>query len=183
MYGEGGAYAAWAAYLEEWSAGGNPDSAMLPPMDPHELTEDARARFGSRLSEALQRRLKRWAEDFTRGTGNARDAFAFQLVLAQARDGLRSIRALGAHPGLPEELRSRFTELVDGQVRSAQDLLERQFDQLARRPGADLRAIDERRRALRDGPLTAVSTEAPGPVADPWLPGPGTGGRRRVIPG
>ncbi len=183
MYGDGGAYAAWAAFLEEWSAGGNPDSAMLPPMDPRELTEDARARFGQRISEALGRRLRVWADDFSRGTGNARDTFGFELVLAQARDGLRGVRALGAHPGLPEELRARLTELVDGQVRATQEQLERQLDQAARQRGADLRAIEGRRRALRSGPLTVVSAEAPGPAADPWLPGPGAGGGRRVIPG
>lgn len=183
MYGDGGAYAAWAAFLEEWSAGGNPDAALLPPMDLREFTEDARARFGHRLTEALGGRLRLWADDFTRGAGRARDTFGFELVLAQAREGLRGIRALGGHPGLPEELRTRLTELVDGQVRATQEQLERQLDQLARQPGADLRAVEGRRRALRSGPLTVVSTEAPGPAADPWRRGPGAGGGRRVIPG
>ncbi|MGI5245919.1 hypothetical protein [Dactylosporangium sp. CA-139066] len=175
MWGDGGPYARWAAFLEQWSAGAPADPADLPALAPADLPPDGWERLGNRLSGAVSQRLQDWARALSAGLSGARDEFSVARALVQARGGLHPVRSLAAHPALPEDLRRRLAEIVDTSIASAQDQLERQVDGL-RRGGAPKSVVDARLRTIRDNPLTAA---APAARPDAWLGA--TAGRRRVV--
>lgn len=184
MWGGGGTYQAWADFLQRWGAagaaggdggvgGGVGDGAGLPALVPTEFTGDSWERLTRRLTDAIDRRLRAWAESLTRGMAEARDEFGVGRALGNARLELRPIRALATHPALPRELSAGLVDLLDRQVRSVQRLLEEQVAD-ARRRGADRRVVDARLRTIRDHDLTAA------PAGDGWA-APATPTRRRVL--
>lgn len=194
MWTTGGSYGAWAEFLERFASGETVDPSRLPALQAEDFPPDGWERFGRRLGEGVSGRLNLWAEGLNRGISEARDEFEVGRALASARIGLRTVRALARHPGLPAELRDRLLESVDGQVRKAQDELEAQVEQ-DRRRGARPQDVEARLRTLRDNRLTAVLLEdpgrppgpapAPGPLqastpAAPWAVDPGTTPRRRL---
>lgn len=180
MWSSGGAYNAWADYLELWAAGESPDDSQLPKLEPGDFTVDTWQRFGDRLVEAVSRRLHTWSAALSHAVGATSDEFSVGRALSQSREGLRSVRRLAAHPSLEPELRGKIARLVDDQIRDAQRLLEEQVNRISH-DGADLR-----RRTIRDNPLTAVLSE---PVTTPgssslspgWLTEPGARTVRRII--
>ncbi len=179
MWGDGGHYHRWASFLERWGAGEQVDPATLPALSPQDFTGDSWERFTLRLTDALSKRLQLWADELTRAMGEARDEFGVARALGQSRSGLRTVRALAAHPGIPEELRSRVAELMDRQVRSAQKSLEDQVDSM-RRSGVSHRDVEARRRTIRDNSLLAVTREETLPVQNAQSDGERPA-RRRVI--
>ena len=185
LRGDGGAYQTWVTFLHAWAAGEPVDPAALPALRQEDFDADTWVRLTTHVVTAFGARLARWSEGLVRALNEARDEFGFGRELAQARTGLRSVRALAAHPGLPESLRSKLGELVDEQIPRLQAQLEQNLEDEARR-GADARFVERRRRTLRDNALTAVlkSPEAaPAPPADPWASyAPGAPTRRRVLP-
>ncbi|MFC9278871.1 hypothetical protein [Streptomyces collinus] len=180
LWGDGGPYQAWVGFLGRWAAHESADPAGLPPLAEEQYDSDTWARLTQHLTGALNTRLVTWAEHLVRALGEARDEFSFGRELAQARTGLHTIRALAAHPGLPESLRTRLTELVDNEITQVQAQLERNLDAEARR-GTDPRLVERRRRTLRDNALTATFTVSPGP--DAWSYDPAAPPRRRILPG
>ncbi|MER7673392.1 hypothetical protein ABTY61_33705 [Kitasatospora sp. NPDC096128] len=178
----GGAYHAWADFLERWSAGEPVDDTGLPALTRADFPEDTWQRLGARIREALQQRLQAWADALVAAVNAADDEFAAGRALAQARTGLHRIRALAGHPQLPADLREKLTAIIDEQTRRAQQDLEHELERRASRE-QDQQAVDARRRTLRDNPLTAVITATP--PADPggWSYDPADGPRRRIVPG
>src|SRR4051812_44747015 len=159
MWISGGAYDAWVTFLDRWSAGETIPMDALPALRPQDYPADGWVRISDRLLAAISARLQRWADSLTRAIGAARDEFAAGAALAQARDGVYAVRALAAHPGLPPELREKVQELVEHQVRTAQESLERQVDQL-RRQGVPAQQVEARLRTLRDNRLSAAAGTA-----------------------
>lgn len=193
LWGEGGAYQAWVDFLRRWAASEPVDAAALPTLTEEHWDSDTWARLANHLTGALDTRLVAWAEALVRALGQARDDFSYGRELAQARTGLQSVRAVAAHPGLPESFRERLTRLVDDQIGQIQAQLEQSLDEELSR-GADRRLLERRRRALRDNALTAVLDQPPppptppppghpAPAADPWAYDPTAPPRRRIAPG
>jgi hypothetical protein len=183
VWASGGLYQQWAAFLDRWGAGEDVDPATLPPVSPEDFTGDGFERLANRLTAAVSRRLGAWAKALNNGMAAA-DEFTVARALGHARWGLRPIRALAAHDGLPAELSARLLAAVDDQVRSAQQSLEDQVERM-RRNGADRQAVEARLRTLRDNAVTTVTTESPagGPAARPgeWSAEASTSTRRRII--
>lgn len=183
MLGGGGLYQQWAGFLDRWAAGEQVDPASLPRVSPTDFNGDGFERLTNRLTVALSQRLEVWAKALTNATTGATDEFTVARALGHARWGLRPIRALAAHDGLPAELSARLLQAVDDQVRSAQHALEEQVEAM-RRLGVDRQAVEARLRTIRDNRLTAVLAELP---ADPqaavggWATALSTSTRRRVI--
>lgn len=198
LWSDGGAYQAWVDFLRRWAAFEPVDPAALPTLTQEQYDTDTWVRLTNHLTGALDTRLVAWADALLRALGQARDDFSHGRELAQARVGLRSVRALAGHPGLPESLRTRLTELVDRQIPQLQAQLEQNLDDELRR-GADPRLVEGRRRALRDNALTAVLDQprqpsarppatgardsAPATSPDPWAYDPAAPPRRRITPG
>ncbi|MFI1763574.1 hypothetical protein ACH41H_16215 [Streptomyces sp. NPDC020800] len=208
LWGDGGPYQAWVAFLRRWAAMEPVDPASLPALPEEQWDGDTWARLGEHLGAALGTRLTTWADHLVRALSVARDEFSYGRELAQARTGLHTIRALAAHPGLPEDLRTALTEIVDGQITQVQGQLEQSLDDEARR-GADPRLVERRRRTLRDnaltatlagpppgmpypgGPPTSGGTPSPGgtpssggpPTSGAWSYDPAAPPRRRIVPG
>ncbi|WP_031483654.1 hypothetical protein [Streptomyces bicolor] len=186
-WGHGGAYETWVEFLRRWAAEEPVDPGALPALAEEQWPGETWERLGLHLGNALDTRLRSWADRFLAAMTAAPDEFSAGRALTQAREGLRSVRALAGHAGLPESARTRFTELVDGQIRDLQDQMERALDGLAAAGGSDPRWVERRRRTLRDNPLTALLTDAPqtpaaSAVPDPWAAQPPAAGpRRRVI--
>jgi hypothetical protein len=184
VWAGGGLYHEWVVFLDRWAAGEQVDPAGLPPVSPEDFTGDGFERLTNRLTAALSQRLTAWAEALTNGTMGARDEFTVARALGHAKWGLRPIRALAAHAGLPAELSARLLDAVDGQVHSAQQSLEDQVETM-RRNGVDRRAVEARLRTVRDNALSAVTTERPAgqpaAVAGGWSTEPSTSTHRRVI--
>ncbi|MEU6677366.1 hypothetical protein [Streptomyces sp. NPDC046925] len=185
LWGDGGAYQAWVAFLRRWADFEDVDPAALPAITEEQYDGATVQRLTVHLGGALDRRLKEWARQLTLAMGPANDEFSYGRELAQARTGLQSIRAMAGHPGLPQKLRTAMTELVDRQIPELQDQLERFLDDAIRR-GGDARLLEERRRTLRDNALTGVLAQSPPPPAtgaapDPWGYDPAAAPRRRVI--
>lgn len=181
-WGHGGPYETWVDFLRRWAAEENPDPAALPSLAREHFPGETWERFALHLGEALDNRLKAWSARLTEALLAAPDEFSAGRELAQARAGLLTVRAVAGHPGLPESLRTRFGELVDGQITDLQRQLERGLDDLAAANGSDPRWVEQRRRTLRDNALTATLTSPVTGPADPWA---GTHAadrpRRRVI--
>jgi hypothetical protein len=203
MWPDGGPYETWSIFLRRWGAGERVDAADLPPLSIEDFTPDQWVRLSNHVSTALSRRLAAWAQGLTMAIQEARDEFGVARALTQARVGLRAIRAVAAHPGLPDDLTAKFVESVDTQVRSAQRMLETQVEDL-RRSGVDRSRVEARLQTLRHNALTEVIRDAAGPaeasagpveasagpveastgptaVPDPWS-GPTHPARRRVTP-
>lgn len=175
-------YQEWAEYLERWSAGGPVDASALGPLDETAYARDTWLRLSDRFTGALAARLELWQAALGRSTAAAGDEFSFGRALQQARTGLRVIRALATDARLPEELRTRLTALVDGQLTSMQEHLEKDVERLRGTGDANRRA-EARLRTLRQNPLTAVSGDtvveraaAPAPA-----PLPEDVPRRRIV--
>jgi hypothetical protein len=183
MWADGGPYEQWSTTLRRWGAGEQIDVHGLPALSPEDFTTDQWVRVTQLVSAAIDERLKSWAAALTRAIAEARDEFSAARELTHARDGLRVVRAVAAHRGLPPDLSKGFVEAVDTQIRNAQQMLEQQLDDM-RRAGLAPAVVEARRRTLRDNPLTAVTQPADAmrtAAADPWLSQP-TSARRRVIP-
>jgi hypothetical protein len=181
VWAGGGAYQQWADALERWQAGDQVDLAALPELSPEDLTSDGFERLANRLASALSLRLQAWADALTRALGHAGDEFAVARALAHARWGLRPIRALAAHNRLPAELATQLLSLVDTEVRSAQQALDDQVEALFR-SGADRRAVEARRRTIRDNPISVVTAEdANTDQPTSWPADPLSRPRRRII--
>ncbi|MBG0852846.1 hypothetical protein I2W78_13595 [Streptomyces spinoverrucosus] len=164
-WGHGGPYETWVDFLHRWAAAEPADPAGLPPLSQDDFPGETWERFTLHVGEALDKRLKHWDRHLTQALLAAPDEFSAGRALAQARAGLQEVRAVAGHPGLPETLRTKFTELVESQITDFQSQIERHLDNLAATNGADLRWLDQRRRTVRDNALTARPTT---PTADPW---------------
>ncbi|MEU3658295.1 hypothetical protein AB0E77_00810 [Streptomyces sp. NPDC032940] len=189
LWGDGGAYQAWVDFLRRWAAREPVDPAALPSLTDEHFDADTWVRLGSHLTGAFNTRLGSWADALVRALDQARDEFSYGRELTQARAGLREVRALAGHPGLPESLRTELLRLVDQQIPQVQEQLEQQLAEEERR-GADRRLLERRRRTLRDNALTGVLTPPPPTepatpgVPDPWAADvPGSPPRRRIVPG
>lgn len=180
MYGSGGHYRAWAEFLDRWQAGEQPEPGRLPQLGPEDFAGESWERLANRLTGALSRQLQSWADALTRAMAGARDEFGVARALGHARWGLRSIREVAGHPGLPEALREQLLAAVDRQVRSAQASLEAQVEQL-RRDGVERRLVEARLRTLRDNPLTSAVPGASAPPGAAWSSDPTAPRSRRVI--
>ncbi|MDX2388811.1 hypothetical protein ACWGHM_03020 [Streptomyces sp. NPDC054904] len=192
LWGHGGAYQTWTQYLRDWSNGGAAATAeaaaRLPTLRPDDYHQDTWARFSQHLTDAFDRRLRDWAKALTAALEAARDEFEAGRALVQARTGLDAVRALAAHPALPEDLRERLAELVEGQITGFQEQLEASLDRAAR-GGSDPRLLEDRRRTVRENPLTTAGPGTPGPGKGRPAPAPGEGwsydpaapARRRII--
>jgi hypothetical protein len=190
MWGDGGAYAAWATYLERWSKDlGTPDDG-LPTLAQADFAPETWVRLTNRIIDALNARMRLWSTALTTDLGQAATEFAAGRALGQARTGLASLMRLAGHPGLPADLREQLRAVVEQQVTSVQRSLE---DSLQRQAaaGGPRAAIEARRRTFRDNPLTAVlggpPAAAPGtpsvppaPAADPWAYDPTAPPRRTL---
>lgn len=191
MWGNGGIYGTWVDHLERFAAGEDVDSSSLPALKAEDLPPDGWERLGRRLGEAVGARLRLWGQGLDRGISEARDEFEVGRALTSARVGLRTIRTLATHPGLPTELGHQLVDSVDREIRAAQTLLEQQVDD-ARRAGVDPRRAEARLATLRTNALTAVlllqdplATSAPPAATDaspviPWATDPGATSRRRL---
>ncbi|QES18790.1 hypothetical protein DEJ46_06570 [Streptomyces venezuelae] len=171
--------------LRRWAGFEPVDLARLPTITAEAYDGATVARLTTHITAALNTRLQAWADMLVRAVDAATDEFSAGRELAQARTGLRSIRDLADHHGLPERLRERLTELVDRQIPELQAQLERLLEEAAREE-PEARWIEERRRTLRDNALTAVLAEPPATAphpggADAWSYDPAAAPRRRVL--
>ncbi|MCT4355565.1 hypothetical protein M5362_20725 [Streptomyces sp. Je 1-79] len=184
FWGHGGPYEEWVTFLRSWAAFEPVDPARLPAIEAETYDGDTVARLADHLSEAVSTRLQAWADTLVRAMDAATDEFSAGRELAQARTGLRAIRDVAGHRGLPERLRERLTEMVDRQIPELQAQLERLLEQAAR-DEPEARWVEERRRTLRDNALTAVLSQpasAPGSgTADAWSYDPAATPRRRIL--
>jgi hypothetical protein len=181
MYVQGGQYAAWADFLDQWGAGNTLDPATLPAIEPADFHADSWERLSGRILDALAKRMKTWSEVLTRELSTADDEFAAARALTHARWSLLPIQALAGAQGLPEELRAKLTEMVDTQIRSGQRQLDESVERL-RRSGVPRASVEARLRTIRDNPLTAVTDRSNRHVTpDAWAADPLATPRRRVI--
>lgn len=182
LWGDGGAYEAWAGFLRRWAAGEPVDPAALPALPQEQFPADTWVRLTQHLTSALDTRLVAWADALVRALNQATDEFSYGRELTHARTGLHAVRAVAAHPGLPESLRTELLKLVDSTIRQVQEQLEQNLEAQAR-AGTDRRLLERRRRTLRDNALTgALATPAP-ERPDAWSYDPAAPPRRRILPG
>jgi len=183
MWGDGGAYGAWAGAMDRWAQGEPVDAFALPPLTRGQFDAGTWARLANRITTALSTRLIAWATATSRSIGQARGEFATAQALTQARAGLRAIRGVASSPLIPDDLRAQLVRLVDDQVRQAQEQLERQV-QAAVRDGLDRRYAEQRLRTIRDNALTALLADSASlATVDEWRLDVTSPPRRRVIPG
>lgn len=183
MYGAGGHYRAWAEFLDRWGKGEQNDPGQLPQLTATDFAGDSWERLTNRITGAISQRLESWGRALTQAMAQARDEFTVARCLGHARWELAAIRAVAGHPGLPDGLRDRLVEMVDRQVRSAQQSLEDQVVDL-RRDGVDRRLVETRLRTLRDNPLTAlpVQPHPSAPAAEAaWSTDLSVRPRRRIV--
>lgn len=166
LWGDGGAYGAWVEFLRRWAAAEPVDPAGLPALDQERFAGETWVRLSTHLTGALSTRLQDWADRLSRALAAAADEFSAGRELTQARVGLQRIRAVAGHPGLPPGVREQLSNMVDGQIENVQVQLEQSLDDLAR-GGLDPRRVEERRRTLRENPLTQVLTGPPPPQNPP----------------
>jgi hypothetical protein len=176
MWGQGGAYADWSHFLEDWSRAKLGVDAIPNVLEQADFAPDTWVRLLTRVQDAVQERLNRWNSQLSAALAAAPDEFATGRALTQSRVGLRAIRELCLQPGLPEDLRARLVGQIDQQVRSLQTTLEQQARDL--RQSGDSKASEMLLRALRDR-LDVVTATTEVPIVN-WSPIGGRA-RRRVV--
>ncbi|MFG2616686.1 hypothetical protein ACGFXC_03620 [Streptomyces sp. NPDC048507] len=185
MWGHGGAYQTWTQFLRDWAGNGagatTEAAARLPALRPEDYPPHTWARFAEQLTTALDLRLRAWGRSLNAALAAARDEFDVGRALVQARTGLDAVRALAAHPGLPDALREQVSELVEKHVRTFRNQLEDQLDREAR-AGADPGVIEARRRTVRENPLTTPGRGGDEPAGQPRSGRRRPGARRRDDP-
>ncbi|SBV05638.1 hypothetical protein YW5DRAFT_03035 [Streptomyces sp. Ncost-T6T-1] len=181
LWTSGGSYRAWADHLDAWADVRVPVDLTLPGLVPADFAAETWTRLVERIRQALDRRLKHWSRVLTAAMAEASDEFSVGRALVQARAGLREIRAMAGHPGLPADLRDRLREAIDEQIHDAQRSLEQQVESM-RRESVAPSLIEARLRAVRDSSLVAA-LDGPPPATgpDPWRLDPAARPRRRVI--
>ncbi|MFC8230554.1 hypothetical protein [Streptomyces sp. NPDC057287] len=160
FWGDGGPYETWVGALRTWQRGEPVDLAALPALEREQFTADTWARLTRHILTAVDVRLKDWARRFQQAFDQAPDEFSAGRELTQAREGLRAIRALAGHAGLPPDIRTPVGELCDRHIRSVQEQLEHSLT-VAARDGGDPDRLDQRLRTVRDNALTAVVVDPP----------------------
>ncbi|SCE23273.1 hypothetical protein GA0115241_111256 [Streptomyces sp. DpondAA-D4] len=166
FWGDGGPYATWARTLRAWAREEPVDVGALPRLGREEFPPDTWERFTAQIVAAVDTRLTEWSRRFTHAFAEAEDEFSAGRALTQSRAGLRSVRVLVDHPGLPDELRSRLADMIDDHIRSLQSQLEQTVNEWAR-SGDDPDQAELRLRTLRDNAFTAVLDTRPDPPAGP----------------
>jgi hypothetical protein len=189
VWGDGGAYAAWTAFLQRWGADLRVGDEPLPSLAREDFQPDTWVRLTNHLVDAVNGRFRLWGTALTADIGRAESEFAAGRALANARVGLLSVLRLVQHPSLPPDLREQLTGMAGQQISSLQDSLERQMDRMAAGAGGRA-AVEARRRTLRENPLTAVLSPptpvgpapptAAAPAADPWAFDPTARSRRTL---
>ncbi|WP_073788486.1 hypothetical protein [Streptomyces uncialis] len=169
FWGDGGPYASWTRALHAWARHEPADLAALPRLKRDQFDADTWERLTRHVLDALDTRLTEWSRRFALAFGEAPDEFSAGRELTQARVGLRSLRDLADHPGLPDDLRTRLGELMDQHIRSLQTQMEHAVSELAR-SGTDPHWVDQRLRTLRDNAFTSVLDAPPDPPAEPPAP-------------
>jgi hypothetical protein len=178
MWGDGGTYAQWAKFLEDWSDEKAGLDAIPNALEQADFAEHTWVRLLTRVQDSVQKRLDRWNAQLTRALAATSDEFTIGRALTQARGGCRAIRELCLQPGLPEELRTRLIAQIDQQIRSVQTSMEQQAMDLRR--SGDYNASEMLLRVVRDNRLDVVTTPN-GPTTADWFTS-GVPARRRVIP-
>jgi hypothetical protein len=166
FWGDGGPYETWVAALRAWQKGEPADLTTLPALEREQFTADTWARLTGHILHAVSVRLTDCVGRFGKAIGEASDEFSVGRELTHARAGLRAVRALASHPGLPTDVRDTATRLCDEQIRSLQEQLEHAVTREARNGGSAAR-LDLRLRTLRDNALTAAIVPLPQPPARP----------------
>jgi hypothetical protein len=181
MWLTGGTYQSWADFLDRWATGDDAGFEQLPKIEVEELNAETLVRLADRITTVMSTRMRDWADRLTRAMAAESGEFGVARALTQARAGLRSVRRLAAHPALPDELRTRFTEMVDRQISSTQDQLETDLTRMAS-AGVSARQVEARRRTIRDNRLTAVLGEpAVARVESAWSNDSAAPSRRQII--
>jgi hypothetical protein len=180
MWVNGGAYQAWSTFLQQWADGAPADPATLPRLAPEDFAGDTWERLMNQITGALDKRLTGWSATLSRELSTATDEFAAARALNHARWGLPPIRALALEPGLTEDMRTQLIRLVDNQIRSAQEQIDKQIQRM-RLSGLPAAAVEARLRTVRENPLTAVLGPSHATGAG-WDADPTVTPRRRVIP-
>jgi hypothetical protein len=180
MWVNGGAYQTWSTFLQHWADGTPADPATLPRLAPEDFAGDTWERLMNQVTGALDKRLTAWSATLSRELSTAADEFAAARALNHARWGLPPIRALASEPGLTEDMRTQLIGLVDNQIRSAQEQIDKQIQRM-RLSGLPAAAVEARLRTVRENPLTAVLGPSHATGAG-WDADPTVTPRRRVIP-
>ena len=173
MWGDGGAYGAWAAHLDRWSSNLTPsDAGVLPVIAREDFAPQTWVRLTDRILDAINARLRLWSTAVGTDLSAADSEFAAGRALVNGRVGIAAVLALAEHPSLPDDLREQLRGLVEQQIHAVQRSLEEQLDRLDRQ-GVSRIQIEQRRRTLRDNPLTAAlsaptTAGPPVPAVDPW---------------
>ncbi|MEU5692280.1 hypothetical protein [Actinosynnema sp. NPDC020468] len=156
------------SWLDAYSRGEDPPSAHLRPVDPR-VSPQAFERWAEHLNRAFTLRQRRWADTLNRDVRAVSDVASVAAVLHNAKARLAPLRALLAHPALPEAAREGLAQALADTVRSAQRTLE---DSARDAPFA-LQA------AVRENSMPTALTAPPAPPPPPARSGPPPG--RRVI--
>jgi len=189
VWGDGGAYATWTAYLARWGADLGVADEPLPPLAQEDFAPQTWVRLTNHVLDAINARIRLCLDALTNDMASARSEFAFGQALIRARTGFASILRLAGSPSLPEDLRGRLREMVEQQIVSVQQSLQRDGEDLER-SGMRRADADARRTTIRSNPLTGVLTSAmavpqavPGAADAPpaWAPDPGRRPQRQLF--
>ncbi|MEU5000822.1 hypothetical protein [Streptomyces sp. NPDC021622] len=198
-WGDGGDYHAWVDFLRRWTAEEEHlHPQALPTLSDEQFAAETWVRLTTHLGDALGTRLQAWSDRLVAALNAAQDEFSAGRELTQSRTGLRAIRAMARHQGLPAGVRDRLGGVVDEQIAQLQAQLEQGLEEKAR-AGWDPRQVERRRRTLRENALTEVTAQPPETKKrgkrdaaaraahearndpDPWSHDPTAPSRRRVI--
>ncbi|WP_006245064.1 hypothetical protein [Mycolicibacterium tusciae] len=149
------AYEAWVTAVRSWRDDPRHDLSALPSLGADSLPPSAYERLFDHIRLAQQRVMDRWSETFARDWGNAREDHARVRALMATRVLLARRLQLAAHPGLPEVVRTEFTNGVARDVHALQKDLE---DAAVRQTGhrVDRVQTDRTLNLLRANRLTVI---------------------------
>jgi hypothetical protein len=167
------AYAEWVPLIERFRDG---DDSALTAMraGTMEWTNIVAERWTSRMSEALNIRLKKVSADLQLALDRARgDAFSVSRAMLGARRALAPLQIAASLPCAPENVRTHFADELTRFIAQTQESLESGAKRIRVDNGTILKAI-------RDNPLTAPPP-SPSESEMPSDPQPPSGRGRRVI--
>lgn len=149
-------YELWVRTIRAWSNDESVSLTELPQLTEDSMPAAAYSRLIDHIAEAIGTVTARWDRALSRALDSITDPNALAMDLVSLRRRLARRLELARHPGLPEVVRTAFSEAADRDIRSYQRQLEESVNELGRSGRVPTTVVDALYRCVRENSFVAV---------------------------
>lgn len=149
-------YELWVRTIRAWSGDESVSLTGLPPLTEDSMPAAAYSRLIDHIVAALEKVTARWDQSLARALDSIGDPSVLAVNLVSLRRQLARRLELARHAGLPEVIRTAFSEAADRDIRSYQRQLEEAVSKLGRSGRVPTTVVDTLYRCVRENSFVAV---------------------------